>query len=211
MDLKISNFSLGSLLWMDLKISNFLQHVVNLFCHTSSHRFDLKWGCLPALKIWVIQFSSEHLENPYDRFNFSPFWLLVYDSDLNWMHARPIHPHQRKELPNIFGLTWLVSVAYIMRRSLYTTSRLTSRSRFIGSWLVYLQKIDSVYLNEPFMLALTKVFPFITGHYRNSIHTIPVVWITLTYAIKIEYSRNTVWDVGMHSNHHTLCQPLLPI
>ena len=196
---------------MDLKISNFLQHVVNLFCHTSSHRFDLKWGRLPALKIRVIQFSAEHLENPYDRFNFSPFWLLVYDSDLNWMHARPIHPHQRKELSNIFGLTWLVSVAYIIRRSFYTTSRLTSRSRFIGSWLVYLQKIDRVYLNEPFMLALTKVFSFITGHYRTGIHTIPVVWITLTYAIKIAYSRNTVWDGGMHSNHHTLCQPLLPI
>ena len=90
---------------MDLKISNFLQHVVNLFCHTSSHRFDLKWGRLPALKIRVIQFSAEHLENTYGRFNFSVFWLFVYDSDLNRMHARPIHPHEGKELPNIFYLT----------------------------------------------------------------------------------------------------------
>ena len=35
------------------------------------------------------------------------------------MNADPNHPQQRKELPSNLGLTWLVSVAYIIRLSLY--------------------------------------------------------------------------------------------
>jgi len=60
------------------------------------------------------------------------------------MHALLIRPHKGKELPNNFGLMWLTSVAYIIRFSLYITSRLIIRPRFIGSWLAYLQKIDNI-------------------------------------------------------------------
>jgi hypothetical protein len=31
------------------------------------------------------------------------------------MHARTIRPHNQKQLPNIFGLTWLISVAQYIR------------------------------------------------------------------------------------------------
>ena len=48
------------------------------------------------------------------------------------------------------------------------------------SGLAYLQKIDSVYIDEPFVPALMKVFPYITDHYRTDIHIIPAVWTTLS-------------------------------
>jgi len=38
------------------------------------------------------------------------------------MNAEPIRPHQGKELPSNLGLTWLASVAYIIRLSLYSYS-----------------------------------------------------------------------------------------
>ena len=38
------------------------------------------------------------------------------------MNADPKRPYQRKELPSNLGLTWLASVAYIIRLSLYSYS-----------------------------------------------------------------------------------------
>ena len=38
------------------------------------------------------------------------------------MNAESIRPHQGKELPSNLGLTWLGSVAYIIRLSLYSYS-----------------------------------------------------------------------------------------
>ena len=38
------------------------------------------------------------------------------------MNADPNRPQQRKELPSNIGLTWLASVAYIIRLSLYSYS-----------------------------------------------------------------------------------------
>ena len=53
--------------------------------------------------------------------------------------------------------------------------------------------MDRVYIDESFMPALTKAFPFITDHYRTGIHTIPAVWTTLNIryenSVLTEYCR----------------------
>ena len=105
---------------------------------------------------------------------------FLYDFDFEFgINARPIHPHNFKELPNTFDLT-LLTRWHPYYDSHYLTSRLTSHPKFIGSWLAYLQKINRIYIDEPFVPTLTKAFPFITGHYRTGIHTILTVWTTLS-------------------------------
>ena len=94
------------------------------------------------------------------------------------MHACSIRPHNLKKLPNTFW-SYTLTRWHTFYDSHYLTSRLTSHLKFIGPWIAYLQKMDRVYIDEPFMPALTKAFPFITDHYRTGIHTIPAVWTML--------------------------------
>ena len=66
--------------------------------------------------------------------------------------------------------------------------------------------MDSIYLNEPFVLALTKAFPFITDRYRTGIHTIPAVWTMLSIhyqdSILTKYRRRRGIEFSI-SNHYS--------
>ena len=120
------------------------------------------------------------------------------------MHARPIHPHKTKQLPNSFGLTGLAPVAWHkLRLSLYITSRMLFVLSLSQSGLAYLQEIDNIYINIHVWTLRASTHerpPCVLRHMGNAYavahiftHTLPftietaaiqfsAVWPTLTYA-----------------------------
>jgi hypothetical protein len=98
---------------------------------------------------------------------------------------------------------------------IYITRRLTSHPRLINSWLAYLQKMDNVYLNEPFVPALMKMFSFITDRYRTSIHTILTVWTTLSIryrdSILTKYRRRRGIKFPISNHYSPYNQPMVGI
>ena len=137
------------------------------------------------------------------------------------IHARPIHPHKTKQLPNNFGLTGLAPVAWHkLRLSLYIFSRILFVFNLSQSWLAYLQRIDSINIyiyinihNWTLRASTHKRPPCVIRHMGNAYavahiftHTLPftietaaiqfsIVWPTLTYATEIVYSRVSLLSI----------------
>ena len=81
------------------------------------------------------------LESPYGVFfPIETLEFFLYDFKFKFgMNAHPIRPQNLKELPKYFW-SYALTRWHTYYDSHYLTSRLTSRPKFIGSWLAYLQK-----------------------------------------------------------------------